>query len=67
MSIMTLTQIPLVLKEMTNARVTYDRIYRMVINGDLPAERALGGRWVVKEADLPEYIAKLKLTEKSHG
>lgn len=67
MSIMMLTQLPRALKESHQVRATYDRIYRMVINGDLPAEKDLGGRWIVKSDDLPVYAEKLGFKGKSNG
>lgn len=40
------------------ATVTYLNLWRLVVAGDVPAERA-GGRWVINPADLPRIAATL--------
>lgn len=67
MSLMMLTQLPRALMKDYEGQTSYDRIYRLVIDGKVPAEKDIGGRWIVKSEDLPAYAAKLGLTEKSNG
>ena len=40
------------------ASITYLSLWRLVVAGDVPAERA-GGRWVINPADLPRIAATL--------
>lgn len=56
-----LTHLPRLLRDMTGKRATYNRIYRMIVDGDLPAEKNASGRWMIKRQDLPTYTEKLKL------
>lgn len=58
---LSLSELPRVLREMTGKRATYARIYRMVVDGDLPAEKNASGRWIIRRQDLPTYADKLKL------
>lgn len=57
-----LTHLPRLLRDMTGKRATYNRIYRMIVDGDLPAEKNASGRWMIKRQDLPTYTDKLKLS-----
>ena len=60
---MTLADAPRALREM-GVIVNYMKLWRGVIAGEFPAQRATGGRqWVIQEADLPT-IAKT-LAEKA--
>ena len=36
------------------ARVTYQQLYRAVLDGRVPAERGTGNRWRIRKADLPK-------------
>ena len=36
------------------ARVTYQQIYKAVLDGRVPAERGSTNRWRIRKADLPE-------------
>ena len=60
---MTLADAPRALREM-GVIVNYMKLWRGVIAGEFPAQRATGGRqWVIQEADL-QTIAKT-LAEKA--
>ena len=60
---MTLADAPRALREM-GITVNYMKLWRGVISGEFPAQRATGGRqWMIQEADLPT-IAKT-LAEKA--
>ena len=59
----TLADAPRALRDM-GANVNYMTLWRRVIAGTIPAERAEGGRqWLIKESDLPT-IAQI-LAEKA--
>jgi hypothetical protein len=58
---MTLGELPRVLRAMTGKRAPYQRIYRMVVDGDLPAEKNLKGKWVVRRKDIPAVARIMNL------
>lgn len=58
-----LSELPRVLRDMTGKRAPYARIYRMVVDGDLPAEKNASGRWFIQRQHLSTYADKLGLTE----
>jgi hypothetical protein len=51
------------LRRLTGQRVTYQGIYRRMIDGDLPGIRKTSGRWIVLRADLPTIARILGLIE----
>ena len=51
------------LRKNTDRRVTYNFLYRKVVDGDLPAEQTIDGRWRIKCEDIPAITAKLGFTE----
>lgn len=56
---MTLADAPRELRKM-GIYVNYMKLWRGVIAGDFPAQRATGGRqWVIQEADLPTIAQTL--------
>jgi hypothetical protein len=57
-----LPELPLELKRFTGGKtVTYRMLYQSVLNGQVPATRSTGGRWVIYRRDLPEIAAALRL------
>jgi hypothetical protein len=56
---LSLSDLPRTLREMTCKRVTYQRLYRLVVDGDLAAEKNSSGHWRIKRDDLPDIAAKL--------
>jgi predicted site-specific integrase-resolvase len=54
-----LPSLPRLLRGMTGRRVTYQTLYRYVLNGDLPAKKNEAGRWLVDRADVDVIAAKL--------
>ena len=60
-----LSELPRTLRDMTGKRAPYQRLYRMVIDGDLPAQKNDIGRWIVKSSDVPGIARTLGLIERS--
>jgi predicted site-specific integrase-resolvase len=58
-----LTDIPKALKELTGHGTTYQRVYRYVLDGTIPAEKNRAGRWFIKRSDLPDIAKTLGLNE----
>lgn len=58
-----LTDIPRALRELTGHGTTYQRVYRYVLDGTIPAEKSTTGRWFVKRSDLPTIAKTLGLNE----
>lgn len=44
---------------------TYQKIYWLIINGIVPAERAENGRWFVNSTDLPKIVNALRVKSAS--
>jgi hypothetical protein len=44
---------------MTGHPVSYQSLYRRIVDGAMPAQRTPEGRWVIDAADLPAYAADL--------
>ena len=51
-----LSELPKLLRNMTGRTVRYQSLYRRVIDGDLQATQLESGRWVVRRADLQEFV-----------
>ena len=62
-----LAELPRMLREMTGKRAPYQRIYRMIVDGDLPAEKTEAGRWLVRREDVPGIVEKLGLKAKERA
>lgn len=62
-STLSLSDLPRALREITGMRAPYQRIYRMVIDGDLPAQKNDAGRWFVNRDDIPVFVQKLGLAK----
>lgn len=58
-----LTDVPRALKDLTGTGIQYQKLYRHIIDGAIPAEKSLSGRWFVRRADLPEIAKTLGLTK----
>jgi hypothetical protein len=48
---------------LTGGRATYQRLYRTVVDGDLPAKQNDSGRWFVAAEDIAAIAEKLGLTK----
>lgn len=57
-----LTDTPRALKELTGVGIQYQKLYRHIVDGTIPAEKNISGRWFVKRSDLPEIAKTLGLT-----
>jgi hypothetical protein len=60
---LSLPSLPRLLREMTGRRVTYQSLYRRIVDGDLPAEKNEAGRWLVNRDDVDIIAAELGVTE----
>ena len=60
---LSLSELPRALRELTGKRATYQKLYRLTIDGDIPAIKTVRGRWLVKESDLPGIARTLGFTE----
>jgi hypothetical protein len=58
-----LTKLPRELRKITNERATYQRLYRMLTNGDLPGEQKPNGRLFVYRRDIPQILEALGARE----
>ena len=56
-----LTQLPRRIRVLTDGRATYQRLYRMILDGDLPAKQNDSGRWFVDADDVAAIAEKLGL------
>lgn len=56
-----LIQLPRRIRVLTGGRATYQRLYRMVVDGDLPAKQNDSGRWFVDADDVAAIAEKLGL------
>ena len=57
-----LSDLPRRLKQESGIRTTYTQCYNAVVSGDIPAERSeTGGRWLLKEQDIPVIIQNFSL------
>ena len=60
-----LTDLRRALREITGrSTATYQRLYRHVVDVNLPAERSASGRWRVRRTDLPKIAKVLGLKAK---
>jgi hypothetical protein len=57
---LSIADLPRTLRDMTGKRWSYQQLYRMVVDGDLPAEKNASGRWRVRRSDVPGIAEKLK-------
>jgi hypothetical protein len=60
-----LSDLPKILREMTGRPVSYQVLYRRIVDGALPAEKSPSGRWLISADDLPAYVASV--TAKRRG
>lgn len=61
-----LADLPRLLKSITGERVAYQSLYRAILDGDIPAGKAINGRWFVRRSDIPEIIEAFDLKRKWH-
>lgn len=59
-----LTQLPLELRNAGGPTVGYRRLYNMILDGRLPAERG-STAWSISRADIPAVIAALALPQRA--
>ena len=49
------------------ARITYRKLYGLVLDGIVPAERASNGRWIIKRTALPGIAKSLGSKVPAHA
>lgn len=62
-----LSELPRLLREMTGYPVSYQSLYRRIVDGALPAQRSPEGRWLIARSDLPAYAADLGAKHSKKG
>jgi hypothetical protein len=55
MSVIPLADAPCELRKQ-GVPITYRKLYQLVLDGVVPAERGENGRWLIRQANLPQII-----------
>jgi hypothetical protein len=60
-----LTDLSRRLSDLTGGQVSYHRLYKLILDSEIPAEQAMNGRWRIKFDDVPKIADKLGFTKES--
>jgi hypothetical protein len=64
---LSLSDVPRIIRNMTGKRASYQRLYRLLVDGDLPGEKNSAGRWRVRREDIPVIANHLGLMTTQEG
>jgi hypothetical protein len=59
--VLSLSDVPRIIRNMTGKRASYQKLYRLLVDGDLPGEKNAAGRWQVRRQDIPVIAENLGL------